>query len=1115
MFFPKTIDRLKKEKSSLDGSKPIVLEDINIELLFLLLFGAENYRQQRLEVDKEKNPIEFGCSQVIIVRNQESKAKIPPLLKHALCLTVLEAKGLEFDDVILYNFFSDSISKSSWSLVKSLSIKEVELNQTEFDNLYFIYNDDKKESSEEEEDEEDGQAQKLPGPDNRGKDSPNLYGMNYHAETGLYKLKRIVNTARDFSGLQLITHAGLCNELKQLYVSITRPRKRLIIYDDDVTQREGILNYWKKLDLVETYSSAALQNFLTGNSQQDKIKDSSLKEDLSHIKTILTTSTKDEWRKQGIRMFNNRFYEQALKCFERCDDKGLYNRTKAYAIAERAKKMKGEIAAENLYLEEGLFEFKEMKANRKYQKKAELKSRSKQVLELFKEAGNIFLELGLTRQASQCFFSAEEYGTAAKMFEQAKLYKQAGEAYFRDKNYEKAAEIFAEARVYPRAIECYAQLRKYWKILDIIENFEEISPEDKKEYGNKFIPLALKDILNELETQEAQDQKKEESPGFEESSEEGIDGENETEIKELDEEECEESKHDESQSVSIIENKVPEKTVDELSFSLIEKSEQIQLKPEPSESQSSPFKEEMKKDIEEISFDQSLSKKQIDDISFSKLSSKDDDNSKIEGFDHLSQFESDNDWLKLDKESIIDAVSQLRRDDSKRYSDFSSIDYQYVMANKNCQLVKTKLDIFVQDSAMMKIIRVVSLFSAEAKAVLSKLPSKNALLSEQVQEITTEKKLPEIVDMIIDFDQIDLKFIYLILDVLEYYQVYKLCIFVCNRYKLAHRVGRYLVNIAHKFSHIATETSLGTFNRAFNRYQNQLHSEKALVANMAVHSILESINPKFLTLKKEGELADETNSLGFDCYREMILLGFWKKCLFIMDYKNSLALASSYASFTNYKLIYLQTHNMQNEISLLDKTDFEFLPFSSAPEKPEEIALACIALDAVIWDLTEKYPLIVNKFYRDMSRGKNFSSEIHVPKFPSYFAFNGIFWNFLLNRANLIEPNELLENYISSAVSNLRKILEDCNFQSSNIELRIYDLVNFIVSLMLYSSHVPAVGKTLLSLGMQTAAELVTVVTKLIKLFSNSNKLNKHSKVIYKALFHSFRYISSLLIRLN
>lgn len=92
LFFPKTIDKLKKEKSTVDGPKPIVLDDANIELLFLLLFGAENYRQQKLEASQNKSPIEFGCNQVIIVKDQESKEKVPQLLKHALCLTVFEAK---------------------------------------------------------------------------------------------------------------------------------------------------------------------------------------------------------------------------------------------------------------------------------------------------------------------------------------------------------------------------------------------------------------------------------------------------------------------------------------------------------------------------------------------------------------------------------------------------------------------------------------------------------------------------------------------------------------------------------------------------------------------------------------------------------------------------------------------------------------------------------------------------------------------------------------------------------------------------------------------------------------------------------------------------------------
>lgn len=57
---------------------------------------------------------DFGAEQVILVRDEASKDK---LQKHigevALVLTILESKGMEFDDVLAYDFFSGSDLKSS------------------------------------------------------------------------------------------------------------------------------------------------------------------------------------------------------------------------------------------------------------------------------------------------------------------------------------------------------------------------------------------------------------------------------------------------------------------------------------------------------------------------------------------------------------------------------------------------------------------------------------------------------------------------------------------------------------------------------------------------------------------------------------------------------------------------------------------------------------------------------------------------------------------------------------------------------------------------------------------------------------------------------------------
>ena len=43
-----------------------------------------------------------------------------------LCLSVYEAKGLEFDDVILYNFFHlGYVQKSQWKLLNDILYEEV------------------------------------------------------------------------------------------------------------------------------------------------------------------------------------------------------------------------------------------------------------------------------------------------------------------------------------------------------------------------------------------------------------------------------------------------------------------------------------------------------------------------------------------------------------------------------------------------------------------------------------------------------------------------------------------------------------------------------------------------------------------------------------------------------------------------------------------------------------------------------------------------------------------------------------------------------------------------------------------------------------------------------
>ncbi len=53
------------------------------------------------------------------------KEHVPEFLANMLCLTVYEAKGLEFDDVFLFNFFSgENIDASQWKLLNEIGIEE-------------------------------------------------------------------------------------------------------------------------------------------------------------------------------------------------------------------------------------------------------------------------------------------------------------------------------------------------------------------------------------------------------------------------------------------------------------------------------------------------------------------------------------------------------------------------------------------------------------------------------------------------------------------------------------------------------------------------------------------------------------------------------------------------------------------------------------------------------------------------------------------------------------------------------------------------------------------------------------------------------------------------------
>jgi hypothetical protein len=98
-FFRDSIDHLPDDEGMFPGPMPVFLDSCEEADLSLLMSANK----------RECSAIEFGAHQVILVQSKDAKDKLPDILKGAISLTIFEAKGLEFDDVLLYNFFTDSL----------------------------------------------------------------------------------------------------------------------------------------------------------------------------------------------------------------------------------------------------------------------------------------------------------------------------------------------------------------------------------------------------------------------------------------------------------------------------------------------------------------------------------------------------------------------------------------------------------------------------------------------------------------------------------------------------------------------------------------------------------------------------------------------------------------------------------------------------------------------------------------------------------------------------------------------------------------------------------------------------------------------------------------------
>ncbi|KAL1686635.1 P-loop containing nucleoside triphosphate hydrolase protein, partial [Schizophyllum commune] len=215
-YWPDSIDQLAREEGEVAGVKPV----------FLTGWSSDTLCYEQFLFTTSGNAIEFGAKQCILVRHEEARRRLRSRVGNiGLIMTLYQSKGLEFDDVILYDFFQDSlVTAAQWRMV---------LNHMSPDY-----------------------RPRIPAP-------------------------RFEETL----------HAGVCSELKFLYVAITRARKNVWIVDTS-ERAEPMRLLWTSWNRIDNRTPA-------------------------NVPRLAVSSTRKEWEEEGIELFKSEHYDEARFCYER------------------------------------------------------------------------------------------------------------------------------------------------------------------------------------------------------------------------------------------------------------------------------------------------------------------------------------------------------------------------------------------------------------------------------------------------------------------------------------------------------------------------------------------------------------------------------------------------------------------------------------------------------------------------------------------------------------------------------------------------------------------------------------------------------------------------------
>lgn len=336
--FPETVDKLEPEVGHLNGPKPVLFQGVDLNILRSSNVG---------HITPSAGTADFGAEQVILVRDSHMKISLQHQIGNvALILTILESKGMEFDDVILWNFFSECPDEAG---VRSLDTLKSE--PTTFDSRKY---------------------------------------------------------------------AGMCSELKHLYVAITRARVQLFIMESCVATATTVLKF-----LGHDNDGHLVQ--LTSPTHDDF----SMRLEMLRPGTSLNPR---QWSRRGVEFMHRHMYKDAVGCFRKAEDVCGERTAEGHLREEEGRRCNAENDIEgftqNLNLAMDLF----LKEN------------------LINDAAGVLVTLGRSEDAAELLFHDKQYSKAARLFADVSLSSKAIDCYHLAGEHSEVAAILNKDRNYNRLV---------------------------------------------------------------------------------------------------------------------------------------------------------------------------------------------------------------------------------------------------------------------------------------------------------------------------------------------------------------------------------------------------------------------------------------------------------------------------------------------------------------------------------------------------------------------------------------------------------------------------------------------------------------------------------------